>query len=139
LSGTLTAAGHVLDVRIYWEDTDAGGIVYHANYLKFMERGRSDFFRLLGIHQARLQADTGITFAVAKMDIAFKSPAFLDNLVCVKTCFDTIGGASFVLRQTIARDDHVLVTALVTVAALKNGRATRLPAVVVKKIVNNPA
>jgi acyl-CoA thioester hydrolase len=127
LSGTLTPQGHILPLRVYWEDTDAGGIVYHANYLKFMERGRTDFLRLLGVNQSALQAATGLTFAVAKMDIAFKRPAVLDDVLSVSTQFTSVGGASLTLCQQVFRGQDELARAQVTVATLRDGRAVRLP------------
>jgi len=127
LAGELGAQGHILPVRVYWEDTDAGGIVYHANYLKFMERARTDYLRLLGVHQSQLQRNTGITLAVSRMNIAFRQPAVLDDLVQVVSVFAAIGGASLTLAQKVLRGNAVLAQASVTVAALREGRPVRLP------------
>jgi acyl-CoA thioester hydrolase len=127
LSGRLTDAGHELLQRVYFEDTDFSGRVYHARYLHFMERGRSDFLRLLGIRHNGLAAE-GCAFAVRHMTIDFLKPASIDDVVMVRTSTEHVGGARIVLRQEIARDDDILASALVTVALVDaRGRAGRLP------------
>ena len=127
LSGRLTDAGHELLQRVYFEDTDFSGRVYHARYLHFMERGRSDFLRLLGIRHTGLAAE-GCAFAVRHMTIDFLKPASIDDVVMVRTSTEHVGGARIVLRQEIARDDDILASALVTVALVDaRGRAGRLP------------
>ena len=118
-----------LPVRVYWEDTDAGGVVYHASYLRFMERGRTEFLRGRGVVQSTLQADSGITFVVAEMKIRFRAPAKLDDELTVDTTMIEGRGASMVLAQTITRGTEVLVEADVTCAAIsREGRPVRLPA-----------
>jgi acyl-CoA thioester hydrolase len=119
---------HLLPVRIYWEDTDAGRIVYHASYLRFMERGRTELLRTAGIHQGTLQAEQGVTFVVRRMVIDFRAPARLDDEVVVETAVATLGGASLTLMQRVTRGGGVLVEAEVSCAVLgAGGRPVRLP------------
>jgi acyl-CoA thioester hydrolase len=131
LSGTLTPEGHRLAIRIYFEDTDFTGVVYHASYVRFMERGRSDYVRSLGIHHSALDAgETGesLGFAVAKMAIEFRRPAKIDDIVEVLTRPKAMRGASIDLYQTIRRGDEVLVEATVTVVLVnREGRPRRIP------------
>ncbi len=131
LSGELTPDGHILPVRIYFEDTDFTGVVYHASYIRFMERGRSDYVRSLGIHHSALDAgETGeqLAFAVYRMNIEFRRPARIDDIVEVVTRPKAMRGASIDLGQTIRRGDEVLVEATVTVVLVnRDGRARRIP------------
>lgn len=129
LAGRIEADRHVLPIRIYYEDTDAGGIVYHAGYLRFLERGRSDHLRLLGVDQSHLaKGSDGVLFAVRQMTIDFLKPAKLDDVVEVVTRPVEVAGARLVLDQAVMRGDDLLVTARVTVAAIgPNGRPKRLP------------
>src|SRR5688572_236131 len=117
LAGRLTGFGHVLHQRVYFEDTDFSGLVYHARYLHFLERGRSDWLRLLGVHHWDLAAQ-GLAFAVRRMEIDFLRPARIDDVLAVETRNAGIGGARIVLRQSIRREGEPLVEALVTVALL---------------------
>jgi acyl-CoA thioester hydrolase len=96
---------HRFPIRVYYEDTDAGGIVYHSNYLNFAERARTELVRGLGISQQRLLVDDGTAFAVRSVSIEFLRPARLDDLLCVETWVRAVGGASLELEQTIRRDD----------------------------------
>jgi acyl-CoA thioester hydrolase len=128
LAGALTAEGHALRIRVYFEDTDFSGSVYHASYLRFLERGRSDFLRLRGVHHTALAGD-GLVFAVRRMAIEFDRPARIDDVVEVRTAVDELGGASVTLRQDIVRGDDALIRATVTVALLSlDGRVKRFPA-----------
>jgi acyl-CoA thioester hydrolase len=128
LAGRLTADGHELLQRVYFEDTDFSGRVYHARYLHFMERGRSDYLRLLGIHHTVLAAE-GLGFAVRHMAIDFLGPAVIDDVLKIRTRCVSVGGARLVLDQAVLRGETVLAKASVTVALLgANGRAERLPA-----------
>ncbi len=116
-------------LRVYYEDTDLAGIVYYANYLRFIERGRSEFLRARGIDQAALRRDTGIVFAVRRVVIDYRAPAAYDDLLTVTTAIAELRGARVVMVQEVLRGDAVLAHALVTVAALRaDGRAVRLPA-----------
>jgi acyl-CoA thioester hydrolase len=123
------AAGvaHELPVRVYFEDTDAGGIVYHANYLRFAERARTEFMRALGYDHRRLADEHGLLFAVARAELTFLAPARLDDLLTVRTAVTRAGGARLDLLQEVrhgarpvARVDIAL--ALVDVATLRPKR-----------------
>ncbi len=132
LSGQLADGGHRLTQRVYYEDTDFSGFVYHARYLHFFERGRTDYIRLLGVSQGALHAQTEpadvVAFVVRRMEIDFKSPARMDDVLTIVTTPAQVRGARMLISQTIKRDDHVLAAAEVTVAVINGfGRARRLP------------
>lgn len=118
-----------MKVRIYYEDTDAGGIVYHANYIKYFERARTEYFRDHGFLVAEL-ANKGFLFPVVRVEIDFKSPAFHDDLLLITTSPHRIGGSSMTLNQKIIRqnDNKLLVEGLVTLACITpKFKATRIP------------
>ncbi|KQN77303.1 tol-pal system-associated acyl-CoA thioesterase [Devosia sp. Leaf64] len=118
---------HRFPVRIYYEDTDFSGNVYHAAYLKFFERGRTEFLRDLGIHHSALM-EQGLAFAVRHMEIDFIAAARIDNLLTVETRIAEATGVRLVLEQTLLRDRIVLTSARVTVVSIKiGGGAVRLP------------
>ncbi|GLQ11768.1 tol-pal system-associated acyl-CoA thioesterase [Devosia yakushimensis] len=118
---------HSFPVRIYYEDTDFSGNVYHAAYLKFFERGRTEFLRDEGIHHSELAAQ-GIAFAVRSMELQFDGAAHIDDLLTVTTEVATISGARLTLRQAILRDQTVLTRANVVVVAIKTaGGPARMP------------
>lgn len=119
-----------LPLRIYYEDTDFSGFVYHARYLHFFERGRTEALRALGIDQRALfETESGPeSFVVRAMTLDFRNPARMDDMVEVETRVSEIGGASLVMRQAILREGAVLASAEVTIAFLGNGRPKRLPA-----------
>ncbi len=118
---------HVHTLRVYYEDTDLSGTVYHAGYLRFLERGRTEFLRSLGIAQSELRRDAdGLVFVVARLAIDYLRPALMDDLITVTTTLDKVGGATMRLRQVAARGGTVLVRAEVLVAAVRDGRAVRL-------------
>ena len=128
--GELREGRHFLDIRIYYEDTDFSGLVYHASYLRFLERGRTEFLRALGLGQRLLLAREGadaVGFVVRRMTIDFFKPARMDEIITVETRPHEIGGASIELAQRVLRGDDVLVDAEVRVAAVANGRPRRLP------------
>jgi acyl-CoA thioester hydrolase len=131
LAGRLIPGGHVLPVRIYFEDTDFSGVVYHGSYIRFMERGRSDFVRLLGVAHTALDAgDHGepLVFAVHRIDIGFFKPARIDDLVEVTTLVKAVTGARLILNQTVTRDGERLTDAEVTIVLVnREGRARRIP------------
>jgi acyl-CoA thioester hydrolase len=131
LAGRLVPGGHVLPVRIYFEDTDFSGVVYHGSYIRFMERGRSDFVRLLGVAHAALDAgDHGeqLAFAVHRINIGFFRPARIDDLVEVTTMVKAVTGARLVLDQAVSRDGERLTEAEVTIVLVtREGRARRIP------------
>ena len=118
---------HTLPIRIYYEDTDFSGVVYHASYLRFLERGRTELLRDLGVHQSALHGDEeALAFAVRRMTIDWLKPAKMDDVVTVETRISEIKGASLVLNQRIVLGDLVLLTAEVLVALVQNGKPARL-------------
>lgn len=121
---------HLFPVRVYWEDTDAGGIVYYANYLRFTERARSDLLRLAGIDQRGMLADgAGAMFAVRDVQVSYQAPARLDDDLVVETRLGDMKGATLVLLQDIRRGDTVLVRSSVRAAFIGlDGRPRRIPA-----------
>ncbi len=121
------SAPHELSVRVYYEDTDFSGVVYHAAYLRFMERGRTEYLRALGIAQIEMHQASGFGFAVRNMAIDFRASARMDDLLIVETVLTEIGGASLHMRQSILRDGQYLVAAEVKIAGVLAGKAARLP------------
>ena len=121
---------HPIQVRVYYEDTDFSGAVYHAAYLHFFERGRTEFLRAEGIHHSEL-ASEGIAFAVRSMEIDFPRAAHIDDLLVVDTAVVEVSGARLTLDQSIERGDELVARAKVVVVAIKDGKATRLPKAVV--------
>ena len=121
---------HRIQVRVYYEDTDFSGAVYHAAYLHFFERGRTEFLRAQGIHHSEL-ASEGIAFAVRSMEIDFPRAAHIDDLLVVDTAVVEVSGARLTLDQSIERGDELVARAKVVVVAVKEGKATRLPKAVV--------
>ncbi|MTE00902.1 tol-pal system-associated acyl-CoA thioesterase [Paracoccus sp. YIM 132242] len=118
---------HRLPVRVYYEDTDLAGIVYYANYLKFIERGRSEWLRALGIDQVALKAG-GHVFAVRRIEADYLRPARFDDLLSVETALSQMTAARIVVDQTVRRGPDLLFTARVTLACLDGaGRPARLP------------
>ena len=119
---------HSLSLRVYYEDTDLAGIVYYANYLKFIERGRSEWVRALGIDQGALRRDTGIVFAVRHLEADYLRPAVFDDWLIVTTSVQPITGMRIVLDQAVLRDGVTLFSARVTLVPMgADGRAARLP------------
>lgn len=106
-------------VRVYWEDTDAGGVVYHAQYLAFMERARSEWLRWLGVEQTALRETEDLVFVVRAMVLDFRAPAQLDDQLSVSVRLLQCRGASFTLAQRIERDGRLLVEAKVRIAAVR--------------------
>lgn len=122
------AEAHRLPVRVYYEDTDFSGFVYHASYLRFMERGRTELLRGLAGDQSDLHADgAGLVFVVRKMTLDYLRPARMDDWIEVLTWSSDLRGASMHLAQEVCRGEEVLVRAEVVVACVRNGRAIRLP------------
>jgi len=119
---------HSLDLRVYYEDTDAGGLVYHANYLKFAERGRTEMLRSLGFAHPRLREESGVGFAVRRCTADYRAAARLDDAVTVETRVTAVGAATFCLEQHIRRAGRTLVALDVLVACIgQEGRPRRLP------------
>ncbi len=132
LDGEIRDGRHVMPIRVYYEDTDFSGIVYHANYLRFMERGRTNFLRLLGADQRALFEEAakeapGFAFVVRAMTLDFLAPARMDDVLTVTTAPAEVKGASITLAQTVARGDDILVEAQVRVAFVAGGKAQRIP------------
>jgi acyl-CoA thioester hydrolase len=120
---------HQFDLRVYYEDTDLAGIVYYANYLKFIERARSEFVRALGIDQVALRRDQGIVFAVRRVEADYLAPAHFDDELRVTTAVQAVSGARIVLKQDIDRAGATLFSAVVTLVALGGaGQPCRMPA-----------
>ena len=132
LDGEIIDGRHVQRVRVYHEDTDFTGIVYHANYLRFMERGRTNYLRLLGadhrvLFEAAEQEAPGFAFVVRAMSIDFLKPARMDDLLDIMTEPNDVKGASIMLQQRVLRDGELLVEAKVRVAFVSGGRAKPIP------------
>jgi len=132
LDGEIFNGRHLQPVRVYYEDTDFSGIVYHASYLRFMERGRTNYLRLIGadhralFEQAAAEAP-GFSFVVRHMAIAFKKPAYMDDVLTVVTTPEEVKGASVMLNQKVLRGEDLLVEAHVQVAFISGGRAKPIP------------
>lgn len=132
LAGKIENGAHFMAVRVYYEDTDFSGIVYHASYLRFMERGRTDFLRLLGVDHRALFEEAGkeapgFAFVVRSMNIEYLKPAHMDDVLTIKTSPAEIAGASLTLKQEVFREDSLLLEAMVKAAFVSGGRARRIP------------
>lgn len=127
-TGIFSGGVHYFPVRVYFEDTDVSGLVYHANYLRYMERARSDMLRVAGIDQrGNLEGGEGV-YAVADLNIAYRRPARLDDDLIVKSHVTAIGAATCTIHQTVMRDDEILTDGQVTAAFLTpQGRPRRQP------------
>lgn len=132
LDGEIRDGKHRQPVRIYYEDTDFSGIVYHASYLRFMERGRTNYLRLIGadhralFEQAQVEAP-GFAFVVRHMSIDFKKPAYMDDVLEIVTTPEDVRGASVMLHQRVVRGEDLLVEARVQVAFVSGGQARPIP------------
>ena len=132
LDGAIRGGRHLQPVRVYYEDTDFSGVVYHASYLRFMERGRTNYLRLLGADQRALFEEAakeapGFSFVVRSMQIDFRKPARMDDLLEVVTAPMEVKGASIMLHQRVNRGGETLVEAKVQVAFVSGGRARPIP------------
>jgi acyl-CoA thioester hydrolase len=132
LDGEIRDDGHHMQVRVYYEDTDFSGYTYHANYLRFMERGRTNYLRLLGADHRALFEDTqneapGFAFVVRSMAIDFFKPAVMDDVLEIITTPIEVKGASITLLQQCRRGGDLLVEARVRVAFVSGGKAQRIP------------
>ncbi len=132
LDGEIRDGRHVLAVRVYYEDTDFSGRVYHASFLRFMERGRTNYLRLLGADHRALFEETeketpGFAFVVRRMNIEFLKPAHMDDVLDVITMPQEVKGASVALLQRVERQKELLVEARVQVAFVAGGKAQRIP------------
>jgi acyl-CoA thioester hydrolase len=131
LSGELTATGHRLVARVYYADTDFSGVVYHARYLEFLERGRSDFLRLAGVHHTELadgKHGEKLVWVVRRMEIDFRAPAKIDDILTIDTRTESVSGARIYMAQQIRRGDDLLIEARVEAAIIsETGRPRRFP------------
>jgi acyl-CoA thioester hydrolase len=132
LDGEIRDGRHVLTVRVYYEDTDFTGIVYHANYLRYLERGRTNYLRLIGADHRALFEEAqkeapGFAFVVRSMEIDFLKPARMDDILDITTEPEVVKGASTTVRQRVMRGEEVLVEARVRVAFISGGRARPIP------------
>ena len=129
---------HREQFRIYYEDTDAGGIVYHANYLKFAERARTDALRELGIHQRDLREELGIFFVLRHADITYLKPMHLDDLVEVRSQVTEIGNTSLKMEQDIWHGDIEICRMLMHIVCINNDKKpVRIPGEVLEPLRNN--
>lgn len=130
-SGSLVNGEHRYALRVFYEDTDAGGIVYHARYLNFAERARTEALRLAGIQQTEMRARYGVVFALRSCSVDFRRPARLDDLVEVRSRFTNLKGAKLSALQSIWRGEEELTRIDVEVASIRDdGRPTRIPGAV---------
>jgi acyl-CoA thioester hydrolase len=126
---TPPASPHRFSFRVYYEDTDLAGIVYYANYLRFIERARTEWVREMGIDQGRLRAEAGIVFAVRRIEADYLAPARFDDMLTVETGLAQATAVRVVLTQRVLRGETPLFAATVTIVALSDtGRPARLPA-----------
>ena len=142
-AGRFEGVRHLLPVRVYFEDTDLSGVVYHANYLRYMERARSDMLRLAGIDQrAAFEAGEG-AYAITTLEIRYRAPARLDDALLVTTRVTDVRAASVSIQQTVSRDTLILTQADVVAALVsRDGRARRQPAEWVQRfrtLIDQPA
>jgi len=135
-AGRFDGRVHHLPVRIYYEDTDFTGLVYHANYLRYFERGRSDFLRLAGVHHNELlDGADPLGFAVNRMTLEFLKPARIDDALMAKTVFETMKGPRIFISQVLERAGEALVTAQVQVCCISlTGRPRKPPAMLLERL-----
>jgi acyl-CoA thioester hydrolase len=135
-AGRFEGRVHLLPVRIYYEDTDFTGLVYHANYVRYCERGRSDFLRLAGVHHSLLLAEAEpLGFAVNKLNLEFLKPARIDDALIVRSMFETIKGPRIFITQEIERAGEILVRAEVQVCCISlTGKPKRPPGVLLDRL-----
>jgi acyl-CoA thioester hydrolase len=135
-AGRFDGRVHLLATRIYYEDTDFSGLVYHANYLRFFERGRSDFLRLAGIHHNELlEGAEPLAFAVNRIAVEFHKPARIDDALLVNTAFEAMRGARIFIAQKLMRGGETLVTADVQVCCISlTGRPRKPPALLLERL-----
>lgn len=125
-------------VRVYWEDTDAGGVVYYANYLKFMERARSEWLRSFGFEQDALRDEAGVVFVVRRVEIDYLSPARFNDALDVTVGLHEAGRASLVVRQELLRGSRCLAVAMITLACVDavNFKPVKMPATLLQAVTH---
>ena len=127
-SGVVAGGRHLYALRVFYEDTDAAGIVYYANYLRFVERARTEMMRLLGYEHSALREATGINWTVRRCIVDYRRPARLDDLLLVDSVITSLGGASLDIEQTVRKGAEILVVATLKLACMRpDGRPARLP------------
>ena len=129
-SAALRDGVHRYGLRIYFEDTDSGGLVYHANYLRFAERARTEALRAMGLPHSEMMLQHGMIFVVRRAELDYQRPARLDDWLTVETSTLSVGGASVRLRQSVKRDEETIAVVDLTLVSvrLQTGRAERVPA-----------
>jgi len=133
-SGAVVGHEHHLPVRVYYEDTDFSGVVYHANYLRFFERGRTDSLRMAGVHHTELLEDEAV-FVVRRMEIDYLRPAKVDDALLVRSRFVSMKGARMIIEQAIDRDGVTLATARVEAALIGlDGRPRRFKGAILERL-----
>jgi len=131
----VTQVTHLFPVRVYYEDTDHGGVVYHANYLKFMERARTEFLRDAGLELDALEAEHGILFAVTEAHVCYRQSARFNDLLTVESVLTHVRGARLRFRQRIVRNSVALIEGEIHLACIdRTGRARRIPSPVMARI-----
>ncbi len=135
-AGRFDGRAHLLPVRVYYEDTDFTGVVYHANYVRYFERGRSDFLRQIGIgHAQLLEGDAPMAFVIAAMDLVFIKPARIDDALIVRTFYNRVKGPRLLISQSIEREDDILCRAEVTAVCIHlDGRPRRPSEILIKAV-----
>jgi len=128
-----------MEIRVYYEDTDCGGVVYYANYLRWLERARTEFLRSRGVELAPWM-QKGILFAVSECNVKYRRPARYDDLVDVSTEVEEVGGAAFWLKNDVRRGDELLLEARVRIACMgADGRPTRIPGEILTALAQDGA
>ncbi|MBT7943257.1 MAG: tol-pal system-associated acyl-CoA thioesterase [Alphaproteobacteria bacterium] len=136
-AGAIEDGVHVMGVRVYYEDTDAAGIVYYANYLRYAERARTELLRHMGIESSSMMADLGLAFAVKRCVMDFVKPAKLDDLLTIESRPLDVGGASLEIDQRVRRDGADLVRMELKLACMSlDGRPARLPGDIRERLEN---
>ncbi|MDZ7938299.1 MAG: tol-pal system-associated acyl-CoA thioesterase [Rhodoferax sp.] len=132
----MTSADYRFSIRVYWEDTDAGGVVFYANYLKFFERARTEWLRAAGVEQQALRDDTGAMFVVAEVQTRYLAPARLDDQIEVTVVVEELGAASMVLTQEAWRGDTLLAEGRIRIGCVDavTLKPRRIPAPVVDAV-----
>ena len=135
-AGRFEGRTHLLPVRVYYEDTDFTGLVYHGNYVRYFERGRSDFLRLAGVsHSDLLIGDSPTAFVVTRIEIDFRTPARIDDGLLVNTTYDSVKGPRLFITQTITRDGALIAQAVVEAACISlDGRPRKPPPGLVERL-----
>jgi acyl-CoA thioester hydrolase len=136
-AGRFDGRAHLIPIRIYYEDTDFSGLVYHANYLRYFERGRSDFLRAAGIgHSALLAGENPTAFAILRIELDFKQAARIDDALVVRTCFDRVEGARLHISQAIMREGRTITAAAVEACCITppHGRPKRAPEAMITQL-----